>query len=95
MDQIQQSAFTARVHGVVQGVGFRYSTRERARRLGISGYVRNMYDGTVEVMAEGDARKLASLLAWLKTGPPGAYVERVDSHPVTFRGIYKNFNIEF
>jgi len=66
------------VHGVVQGVFFRYSTRIEALRLGLTGTVRNLPDGTVRVVAEGPRRKLDRLLAWLRRGPELAAVERVD-----------------
>jgi acylphosphatase len=66
------------VRGVVQGVGFRASTREQARALGVSGVARNLLDGTVEVEAEGDRDAVEALLAWLRQGPPWSRVERVD-----------------
>ncbi len=66
------------VHGVVQGVGFRASTREQARTLGVSGVARNLLDGTVEEEAEGDPRDVEALLAWLRQGPPWSRVDRVD-----------------
>jgi len=66
------------VSGVVQGVGFRASTREQARTLGVSGVARNLLDGTVEVEAEGDRDDVEALLAWLRQGPPWSRVERVD-----------------
>jgi acylphosphatase len=66
------------VHGVVQGVGFRYSTREQAHRLGVSGWVRNRRDGAVEVEAEGSDDAVAALVDWLAHGPSGASVSSVD-----------------
>ena len=91
----QNKAFKARIIGLVQGVGFRYSTQGIARRFGVKGYVRNMSDGCVEVYAEGDSKSIDDLLGWLKKGPPGAYVQQVDYHPVSYRGLYNNFTIEF
>jgi acylphosphatase len=70
-------AFHAVVEGRVQGVGFRYSCLNEARRLGLEGWVRNTEAGAVEVRAEGGADKLETLLAWLRKGPPGAAVRRV------------------
>jgi acylphosphatase len=61
----------------VQGVAFRWSTAEEARRLGLAGWVRNCRDGTVELEAEGPIRDLKSLLDWLQHGPPLARVLRV------------------
>ena len=67
-----------RVTGVVQGVGFRWFVREKARRLGLSGWVRNLPDGSVEVAAAGEQGQLDLLLAELKKGPTGAMVEAVE-----------------
>ena len=66
-----------RVTGVVQGVGFRWFVREKARRLGLSGWVRNLADGSVEVVAAGDPGQIDLLLGELKKGPPGAIVDAV------------------
>ncbi|MHB0878249.1 MAG: acylphosphatase [Anaerolineae bacterium] len=66
------------VHGYVQGVGYRYYVMQRARLLGIAGYVRNNTDGTVEVIAEGDQAPLEQLLEALERGPIGASVSYVD-----------------
>jgi DNA ligase D-like protein (predicted 3'-phosphoesterase) len=68
----------AAVRGDVQGVGFRYSTVERARELGVLGWVRNEDDGTVLVHAEGPDEAVDALVAWLGEGPPGAEVEEVE-----------------
>lgn len=65
------------VTGRVQGVFFRASTRERALQLGLAGYAKNCSDGSVEVVASGEAEALDALGAWLHDGPPGARVERV------------------
>lgn len=72
------------VHGRVQGVGFRWFTEATAREIGVSGFVRNRADGTVEVEVEGDPAKVASMVAWLKNGPSYARVTRIevmDVHP--------------
>lgn len=74
------SALHVRVIGVVQGVGFRWFVRERARRLGLAGWVRNLPDGSVEVAAEGDAGQLDLLRGELLRGPSGAAVD--DLEPV-------------
>lgn len=63
--------------GRVQGVGFRYATCLEARRLGVSGYVVNLPDGRVEVLACGTHEAINELLAWLETGPPAARVDEV------------------
>jgi len=69
---------SAKIHGLVQGVSFRYYTLRQAQTLELNGYVRNCFDGTVEVVAEGDRRTVAKLLSWLHEGPRWAQVERVD-----------------
>ena len=66
------------VHGRVQGVWFRDSTRREAERLGIAGYAINLPDGTVEVLARGASNALDELADWLQSGPPMASVTRVD-----------------
>ena len=69
----------AMVEGRVQGVCFRVSTREQARRLGITGWARNLPDGQVEVLMCGSERAVEQLQQWLSQGPPLAIVERVES----------------
>jgi acylphosphatase len=69
------------VSGLVQGVGFRWHTREQARSLGVVGWVRNLPDGRVEVHAEGSQENVQRLLDWLAKGPRHARVERVDVQP--------------
>jgi acylphosphatase len=66
------------VHGRVQGVGFRYSARQRARSLGLGGWIANRPDGTVEAVFEGDDARVDSLVEWCRRGPSGAAVEGVD-----------------
>ena len=88
------ACFHALVSGRVQGVGFRYTCCHEARRLGLSGWVRNKPEGDVEVWAEGDREKLDRFLLWLRRGPPGARVDqlRYDMHRPT--GAYRDFGIE-
>ena len=85
----------ARIEGMVQGVGFRFSTVHQARRLGLSGYVRNLWDGAVEVVAEGPEQQLQQLERWLHHGPPGAVVRRVDSHYAPYQGLYRSFGVDY
>jgi acylphosphatase len=65
------------VSGLVQGVFFRASTQARARELGLAGHARNLADGRVEVVAQGDADALDALGRWLLEGPPSARVDAV------------------
>jgi acylphosphatase len=66
------------IHGRVQGVGFRWSARAEAQRLGLDGFVGNRADSTVEAELEGPARAVAAMLEWLAHGPPAAAVTAVD-----------------
>jgi len=79
------------VHGRVQGVFFRDFTRNHARELGLTGYVRNLPKGQVEVVAEGDRERLGDLLGHLKTGPPAAIVETVEAGWFEYSGKYLSF----
>jgi acylphosphatase len=67
-----------RVNGSVQGVFFRVETRDRARSLGVSGWVRNLQDGAVEAVFEGPEERVESMVEWCRRGPAGARVESVD-----------------
>jgi acylphosphatase len=69
------------IHGVVQGVWFRESMRQEAERLGVSGWVRNRADGSVEAIVQGSAEAVESLVAWARRGPPQARVEGVEVAP--------------
>ena len=73
----EQARARVRVHGRVQGVGFRYETRARARSLGVVGSVRNLGDGGVEAVFEGADDAVASMVEWCRRGPRGAAVEEV------------------
>jgi acylphosphatase len=67
-----------RVHGRVQGVFFRDSTRRKAQTVGVSGWVRNCPDGTVEAVFEGDDDAVRRMVDWVREGPGHAEVDRVD-----------------
>ena len=88
-------AIHAIVEGSVQGVGYRYAALREARALGISGWVRNADDGTVEVWAEGEEAALEEFLAWLKTGPSAAWVRDVKVSREVPNGTYSSFGIAF
>lgn len=77
-----QVCIAAYVYGVVQGVGFRYNAQHQATALGLSGYARNLDDGSVEVVACGEQPQVDKLVAWLKNGGPrSARVDRVLVEP--------------
>jgi len=83
------------IHGLVQGVYFRAGTREEAERLGVGGWVRNLPDGNVQALIEGEKKKVEQLLAWCHKGPPGARVTKVDISWEPYVGEYKRFDIRY
>ncbi|NIF48042.1 acylphosphatase [Enterobacter sp. Ap-1006] len=84
------------VHGMVQGVGFRYSTKREGEKLGLTGYARNLDDGSVEVVACGEAEQVEKLLAWLKAGGPrSARVDKVLTEPYQPEREWINFGIRY
>ncbi|MEM9952315.1 MAG: acylphosphatase [Chloroflexota bacterium] len=92
---VSQKQLHAIVSGIVQGVSFRYYTTRKTEELGITGWVRNNPDRTVEVVAEGEQSALEQLEMWLHEGSPSARVDRVDARYddatgefVDFRTIY-------
>jgi acylphosphatase len=80
------------VKGKVQGVYYRQSTREKARELQITGTVKNLKDGSVELIATGSAEQLEQLTAWCKQGPPRAAVTDLIITPLTLQS-FNDFSI--
>jgi acylphosphatase len=76
---LSESRVHVLVSGRVQGVFFRVFVREKARELGLAGWVRNTEDGKVEAVFEGEKEKILKMVAWCKQGPPGAKVEKVET----------------
>jgi acylphosphatase len=94
MDQRESCVqLRAIVHGQVQGVGFRMWAQRRARTLGISGYVRNLADGSVEVVGEGSRETLEQFLAVLRRGPESADVRSVQWIWSACAGVSDRFEI--
>jgi acylphosphatase len=83
------------ISGTVQGVGFRYFAERVARRYGVYGYVINLPDGNVKVVAEGTKDFLSNLLEELKKGPPLSWIEAVEVNWGEYRGRFKDFSIRF
>lgn len=81
-----------KVKGRVQGVGFRYSTQQKARELNISGLVKNMMDGSVFIEASGTIENLDKFTSWCYQGPRWAYVDSVEISEIALKE-YKGFNI--
>ena len=82
-----------RVRGRVQGVGFRYHTQHQAQQLGITGWVRNLSDGTVEALICGNEQAVNAMLAWLRHGPSMADVSDLEIHTTTDSNSYTSFDI--
>jgi acylphosphatase len=78
-----------RIHGRVQGVGFRVYMQREAQRLDVSGWVRNRRDGTVEAMVQGPPEAVEALSAWARHGPPSARV--TDVYETEAEGSYAGF----
>ncbi|MDO4626438.1 MAG: acylphosphatase [Pasteurellaceae bacterium] len=72
---MQKRQFT--IYGRVQGVGFRYFTQRQAQKLGLQGYVKNLADGAVLVVAQGQIQAMLRFIDWLHQGPPTARVEQI------------------
>lgn len=83
------------IKGRVQGVGFRASTRRRARDLGLTGWVKNLADGSVEAVAEGHEDDLKKLVSWAKTGPRRARVDEVNTKWKDYEAEFTEFNIRY
>jgi acylphosphatase len=83
------------VYGYVQGVLFRDFVSRRAKELGLTGYVRNLPEGSVEVNAEGRRKQLEKLISYLKVGPPAAEVEKVVVNWSEYTGDYSHFAIRY
>lgn len=83
------------ISGYVQGVGYRWWVMRKAKEYGLKGYVRNLYDGGVEVEVEGDRSMIIDFIKELKIGPTSASVTGADVHWGKYQGKYKGFEIKF
>lgn len=81
------------ITGHVQGVGLRYSVYQKAYSLNLKGYAKNLYDGSVEVVVEGEEVNIKELVKFIKTGLRWAHVENVDEKWMEYKGEYKRFEI--
>ncbi len=83
------------IHGLVQGVWFRQSTKDEALRIGVGGWVRNLPDGSVEALFEGEKKKVEELVGWCHKGPPGARVNKVEISWEPHKGEFTHFDIRY
>ncbi|RJR31051.1 acylphosphatase [Candidatus Parcubacteria bacterium] len=81
------------VKGLVQGVGFRYQTLQKAREMNLKGLVENQDDGSVKIIAEGEKKAILFFADWLKTGISGAKVDDIKINWYPFKGEYNDFSI--
>jgi acylphosphatase len=88
-------AFSILVKGRVQGVGYRYFAQRYADQLGLSGYVRNLYDGNVEIYVEGEKEIVEQYIAILRKGPSFAFIEDLELKEKPYEKKYSRFSIEF
>ena len=83
------------ISGRVQGVSFRAYTRETAVALKLTGWVRNLHDGSVETVFEGEDKNVESMLAWCRRGPRHAVVSDVDATEEPYTGEFRDFRITY
>ena len=83
------------IKGRVQGVFFRAYTQSEARRQGVSGWVKNRYDGSVEAVFEGEQERVQAVINWCHGGPPHARVEKVSAAWEEFTGKFADFSITY
>jgi len=83
------------VSGLVQGVFFRHHTVQEAKKLGLKGFVQNLPDGRVEVLAVGEKRELQALLKWLEHGPSGCRVKKVEASWPEGERKFRAFSIKY
>ena len=83
------------VSGRVQGVGFRHYTQSLALKLGVFGFVRNLNDGRVEVVASGPGELVDALLEWIDAGSPGSTVEACHSEVARVGEVFNTFSIRY
>lgn len=84
-----------RIHGKVQGVGYRFYVTRIARRLGLKGWVRNLRDGCVEAIVEGEKEKIDEWIDDVREGPRYAEVTRIDQETREFTGKLPDFDVKF
>ncbi len=81
------------IYGKVQGVWFRYNTKNKANELGLYGWVKNIDDDKVEAVFEGEEQKIYSIIEWCSKGPPKAKVNKIEIFKKKYEKEYNNFSI--
>ncbi len=94
METIKKAGVRITVRGRVQGVGFRYFVYHAAESLGLTGYAKNLFNGDVEVYAEGRKEFLEEFVRKVKTGPSGAHITDAKVEWLEFKNKYDNFDVK-
>ncbi|MFN2145138.1 MAG: acylphosphatase [Anaerolineales bacterium] len=95
MSETEQLRLHAIISGRVQGVGFRGFTATTAQRIGLTGWVRNKVNGTVETVAEGDQAQLDAFIRQISAGPGPSYVDNVEIQWLEATGEFSNFQVRW
>ena len=83
------------VKGIVQGVNFRYYSQRQAAKFNITGWVKNLPDGSVAGVFEGDEQDVEAMVQWCRRGPPSAHVTGLIAQPEEYRGEFSSFSVKF
>ncbi len=81
--------------GRVQGVGFRFAAQRYAHEVGVTGYVKNLWSGQVEIVVEGERKKVEAFLERIKSGPLSHYIDDVETHYSGYTGQFRDFHLRF
>ncbi|KPK86579.1 MAG: acylphosphatase [Deltaproteobacteria bacterium SM23_61] len=83
------------VKGIVQGVNFRYYAQRQAAKFNITGWVKNLPDGSVAAVFEGDEQDVEAMVQWCRRGPPSAHVTELIAQPEEYQGEFSSFSVKF
>jgi acylphosphatase len=83
------------IQGLVQGVNFRYYTQREAQKYNVNGWVRNLADGSVAAVFEGEEEDVEAMIQWCRHGPPAAHVTELIAQPEEYRGEFQFFSVKF
>lgn len=87
--------FEIEIYGKVQGVGFRHFAVQKARELGISGWVKNTIDGDILIVAQGDEAVLNTFVDFLSIGPTRARVDKISKHKTEVSTVFDSFSVKY
>ena len=83
------------IKGIVQGVNFRYYTQRQAIKCNVTGWVRNLHDGSVAAVFEGEEQDVETMVQWCRHGPPSAQVTELIVQPEEYREEFSSFSVRF